>query len=419
MSMDRKIEKKTWTKKRIIVIAASVLFLAFAVYVFVFKFRTSTLNVESDRIQIAAVTKGPFQEYIAAVGNVIPRNTYFLDALEGGTVEKIFIEAGTMVKAGDSILQLSNTNTVLDIMWRESDLFNATNNLRQTRLQMEQYKMQIRKEMNDVENQLQQEKRKYDRYAELVKTDLISRHEYELQKDQYEYLVRKKDITEETQKNDLAFREIQLQSLDESVRRLQESLQMAKRKLENLIVRAPVKGYLTAMDAQIGESKSPGTRLGQIDILEGYKVRAQIDEHYLPRIEIGRTGTFDLAGETHRLAIRKVYPEVKDNRFEVDMEFAAPEPKGITRGQTLHIDLNLSDETSAVLLAKGGFYSSTGGNWAYVVDPSGKFAVKRAIKLGRQNTQEYEVLEGLLPGENVVVSSYESYGDIDRLVIKK
>jgi HlyD family secretion protein len=324
-----------------------------------------------------------------------------------------------MVKAGDSILQLSNTNTVLDIMWRESDLFNATNNLRQTRLQMEQYKMQIRKEMNDVENQLQQEKRKYDRYAELVKTDLISKHEYELQKDQYEYLVRKKDITAETQKNDLAFRELQLQSLDESVRRLQESLQMAKRKLENLVVRAPVKGYLTAMDAQIGESRTPGSRLGQIDILEGYKVRAQIDEHYLPRIEIGRTGTFELAGEVHSLAVRKVYPEVKDNRFEVDMEFAKQEPKGITRGQTLHIDLNLSDETQAVLLAKGGFYASTGGNWAYVVDPSGDFAVKRTIKLGRQNTREYEVLEGLRPGENVVISSYESYGDIDRLVIKK
>ena len=419
MSMDRKIEKKTWTKKRIIIGAASVLFLAFVVYVFVFKFRTATLNVESDRIQIAAVTKGPFQEYIAAVGKVIPRNTYFLDALEGGTVEKIFIEAGTMVKAGDPILQLSNTNTVLDIMWRESDLFNATNNLRQTRLQMEQYKMQIRKEMNDVENQLQQEKRKYDRYAELVKTDLISRHDYEIQKDEYEYLVRKRDITAETQKNDLAFREIQLQSLDESVLRLQESLRMAKRKLENLIVRAPVTGYLTAMDAQIGESKSPGTRLGQIDILEGYKVRAQIDEHYLPRIEIGRTGTFELAGEAHRLAVRKVYPEVKDNRFEVDMEFDGLEPKGITRGQTLHIDLNLSEQTEAVLLAKGGFYASTGGNWAYVVDPSGKFAVKRAIKLGRQNIQEYEVLEGLRPGENVVISSYEAYADIDRLVIKK
>lgn len=229
MGMDRKIEKKFWTTKRIIMIAGSVLFVAFAVYVFAFKFRTSTLNIEGERLQISTVTKGPFQEFIAAMGSVIPRNTYFLDALEGGTVEKIYIEAGTMIKVGDPILKLGNTNTVLDIMWRESDLFSATNNLRQTRLQMEQYKMQIQKDMNDIENTLLQEKRKYDRYAEMVKTDLISRHEYEIQKDQYEYLVRKQQITAETQKNDLAFRELQLQSLDESVRRLQESLEMAKK----------------------------------------------------------------------------------------------------------------------------------------------------------------------------------------------
>jgi HlyD family secretion protein len=419
MGMDRQIEKRTWTPKKIALLAAAVLFVAFAVYVFVFKFRTSTLSVEIDRTQISTVTKGPFQEFIAVMGSVIPRNTYFLDALEGGTVEKIYIEAGTMVKAGDSILKLSNTNTVLDIMWRESDLFNASNNLRQTRLQMEQYKMQIRMQMNDVENLLQQEKRKYDRYAELVKTDLISQHEFEIQKDQYEYLVRKREITVDTQKNDLEFRELQLRSLDESVRRLQESLQMAKRKLENLVVRAPVTGYLTALDAQIGESKTPGKRLGQIDILEGFKVRAQIDENYLPRIEIGRTGVFELAGQQYGLTVRKVYPEVKDNRFEVDLEFAAAEPKGVTRGQTLHIDLNLSDLTEAMLLAKGGFYAATGGNWVYVVDPAGKFADKRTIKLGRQNTREYEVLEGLQPGDKVVTSSYESFGGIDRLVFKK
>lgn len=418
MGMDRKIEKKKWTPKKIALIAGSILFVAFAVYVVGFKFRTSTLNVEGERLQISTVTKGPFQEYIAAMGNVIPRNTYFLTALEGGTVEKIYLEAGAMIKAGDPILKMGNTNTVLDIMWRESDLFSATNNLRQTRLQMEQYKMQIRKDMNDIENQLQQEKRKYDRYAELVKTDLISRHEYEIQKDQYEYLVRKRDITSETQKNDLAFRELQLQSLDESVRRLQESLEMAKKKLENLIVRAPVSGYLTAMDAQVGESKAPGASLGQIDILDGFKVRAPIDESYLPRIAIGRTGTFRLAGQDYGLVVRKIFPEVRDNRFTVDLEFSEAEPKGITRGQTLHIDLNLSDQTEALLLAKGGFYSDTGGNWVYLVDPGGKLAVKRAIKIGRQNTQEYEIQEGLQPGDKVITSSYESFGDIDRLIIK-
>lgn len=418
MGMDRKIEKKFWTPKRIALIAGSVLFAAFAVYVFVFKFRTSTLNIEGDRIQISIVTRGPFQEYIAAIGSVIPRNTYYLDALEGGSVEKIFIEAGTMVKAGDPILKLTNTNTVLDIMWRESDLFQATNNLRQTRLQMEQYKMQIQMDMNDIENTLRQEKRKYDRYREMAETDLISRHEFEIEKDQYEYLVRKRDITAETQKNDLAFRELQLASLDESVRRLQESLEMAKKKLENLVVRAPVTGHLTSLDAEVGQSKTPGARLGQIDILEGYKVRAPIDENYLSRIEIGRSGTFEFAGRRYSLTIQKIFPEVRNNRFEIDLEFVGTEPKGITRGQTIHIDLNLSDLTEALLLDKGGFYSSTGGNWVYVVDSSGAFAVKRTIKLGRQNTREYEVLEGLEPGEKVITSSYESFGDIDRLVIK-
>jgi len=418
MSMDRKIEKKFWTLKRIAVIAASVLFVVFAVYVFVFKFRTSTLNIESDRIQISTVTKGPFQEFIAVMGNVIPRHTYFLDALEGGTVEEIFIEAGTMVKAGDPILRLSNNNTLVDIMWKESETITAQNNLRATQLQMEQYKMVIRQNMNDIENTLQQEKRKYDRYAELVKTDLLSQHEYEIQKDQYEFLIRKRDITIESQKNDLAFRETQLKSLEESLKSSQEKLFLVKKRLENLVVKAPVTGFLTSMDAQIGESKSLGTRLGQIDILEGFKVRAPIDEHYLPRIEIGRTGVFELAGQKYNLAVRKVFPEVRENRFEVDLEFTGTDPKGITRGQTLHIDLNLSDQTEALLLAKGGFYATTGGNWVYIVDPAGKFAVKRTIKLGRQNTQEYEVLEGLQPGEKVLTSSYESFGDIDRLVIK-
>jgi len=418
MGMDRKIEKKFWTPKKIALIAGSILFVVFAVYVFVFKFRTSTLNIEGDRIQISTVTKGPFQEFIAIMGGVIPRNTYFLDALEGGAVEQIYVQAGTMIKAGDPILRLSNNNTLIDTMWKESEMFTASNNLRQTRLAMEQYKMQIRQNMNEIENQLQQEKRKYDRYSELVKTDLVSRHEYEIQKDQYEYLVRRREIMGETQKNDLAFRELQLEALEQSVGRLQENLNMVKKRLENLIVKAPVTGYLTSMTAQIGESKSPGTRLGQIDILEGYKVRAPIDENYLPRIEIGRTGSFDLAGQKYNLTVRTVFPEVRDNRFEVDLDFSGAEPKGITRGQTLHIDLNLSDQTEALLLAKGGFYSSTGGNWVYLVDPSGKFAVKRTIKLGRQNTQEYEVIEGLKPGEKVITSSYESFGDIDRLVIK-
>jgi HlyD family secretion protein len=418
MGMDRKIEKKKWPPRKIALLAFIVIFVAFVIYVFLFKFRTSSLNVEKERITISAVTKGPFQEFIAVMGNVMPRYTHYLSADEGGRVEEIYIEAGTMVKKGDKILMLNNTNLRLDIMWREADFFSASNNLRATRLAMEQYKMQLRKEQNDVDNALLQQKRLYERYNEMAKGDLISLHEYELAKDQYDYLVKKKEITLESQKNDLEFRDAQLKALEDSVRRLQENLDIAKLRLDNLYVKAPVTGYLTALDAEVGQSKSQGQRLGQVDILEGFKVRAGIDEHYLPRIEVGKTGTFDLSGQTYKLVVKKVFPEVRDGRFEVDLDFIGKDPAGITRGQTLHIDLNLSDVTEAVLLARGGFYQSTGGNWVYVLDKSGKIAGKRNIKVGRYNTDQYEILEGLEPGDQVITSSYESFGNIDRLILK-
>jgi HlyD family secretion protein len=283
---------------------------------------------------------------------------------------------------------------------------------------MEQFQLQLRNQINEVENDLQQEKRLYDRTAELYKSQLVSQHDYEVAKDQYEYLIKKKAITLESQKNDTAFRQAQLDGIEDSVRRLDASLSAARKRLENLVVRAPVSGFLTALTAEIGESKTMGQTLGQIDILEGFKVRAQIDEHYLPRTALDRTGSFTLAGRTFGLVVKKIYPEVIEGRFEVDLEFAGAEPPGITRGQTLHIDLNLSEVSEAVLLPRGGFYTSTGGNWVFFVEPGGKTAVKRPVKLGRYNTDAFEVLEGLQPGDEVVTSSYESYGDIGRLVFK-
>jgi HlyD family secretion protein len=418
MGMDKTIARKKWPPKKIAFLAAAVLFLVFVIYVFFFKFRVSSLNVEKERITISTVTKGPFQEYIAVIGNVLPRFTQELSAVEGGTVEEKYIEAGTMVKKGDRILKLNNSNLVLDIMWREADFFNASNNLRSTRLSMEQYKMSLRKEMNDVDNALQQQKRTYERSAEMIKGDLISQHEYELAKDQYEYLLKKKEITIDSQKNDLEFRQIQLEALDETVKRLQESLNLAKKRLDNLVVRAPVSGFLTSLDAEVGQSKMNGIRLGQIDVLDGYKVRAQIDENYLPRVQAGKSGNFELADKTYRVIVRKVFPEVREGRFEVDLDFVDKQPEGITRGQSYHIQLNLSDVSESLLVAKGGFYNTTGGNWVFVLDPSGSFAGKKPIKIGRQNTAEYEVLEGLKPGDRVVTSSYESYGTVDRLILK-
>lgn len=418
MGMDRKIEKKKWPPKRIAGLAAVGLFVILVLYVFLFRLSKSTLNVKTERITISTVTRGPFQEFIPIMGNVLPINTFYLNAVEGGRVEEIYLEAGTLVKEGDGILKLANTNLLLDIMWREAELFQQSNNLRNTRLSMEQYRLRLNQDLAEVNNQLRQQKRTYERYTELVKDNLISKHEYELAQDQYEYLIKKKELTIESQRNDLEFRRGQIDALEASLQRMQDNLEIVKQKQDNLTIRAPVSGHLTALNAEIGQSKSPGQPLGQIDVLEGFKVRAAIDEHYIARIETGRTGEFDFAGKSYGLVVKKIYPEVIEGRFEVDMEFVDAGPEGITRGQTLHIRLELGDISEAILLPRGGFYQTTGGNWAYVVDESENVATKRKIRLGRQNPQVFEVLEGLGPGDRVITSSYESFGNMDRLVLK-
>ena len=418
MGMDRKIDKKKWPPKKIASLAAVGLFVILVLYVFLFRLSKSTLNVKTERITISTVTRGPFQEFIPIMGNVLPINTFYLNAVEGGRVEEIYLEAGTLVKEGDGILRLANTNLLLDIMWREAELFQQSNNLRNTRLSMEQYRLRLNQDLAEINNQLRQQKRTYERYKELVKDNLISKHEYELAKDQYEYLIKKKELTIESQRNDLEFRLGQIDALEASLKRMQDNLEIVKQKQDNLTIRAPVSGHLTALNAEIGQSKSPGQPLGQIDVLEGFRVRAAIDEHYIARIETGRTGEFDFAGKSYGLVVKKIYPEVIDGRFEVDMEFVDGGPEEITRGQTLHIRLELGDISEAILLPRGGFYQTTGGNWAYVVDESENVATKRKIRLGRQNPQVFEVLEGLGPGDRVITSSYESFGNMDRLVLK-
>ena len=418
MGMDRKIEKKKWPPKRIAAFAAVGLFIVAVIYIFVFGVSKSSLNVQAERLTVSTVTEGPFQEFIPIMGNVMPIITHYLDAFEGGIVEEIHLEAGSFVKKGDKILKLANTNLLINSMWREAELFQQINNLRNTRLDMERYRLQLGQELANIENELQQQKRVYERYKELAKDNLISKHEFELAKDQYEYLLKKKDLAVESQKKDLEFRQRQIEALEAQVNRMQNNLEIINGRLDNLTIKAPVSGHLTSLNAEIGQSKSAGERLGQIDVLEGFKVRAAIDEHYIARIELGRTGEFEFTGKTFNLVVKRIYPEVKEGRFEVDMEFVDHEPQGITRGQTLHIRLELGDVSEAVLLPRGGFYQTTGGNWVFVVNESEKVATKRRIKLGRQNPQVFEVLEGLNPGEKVITSSYESFGNMDRLVLK-
>ena len=418
MGMDRQIDKKKWPPRKIAAVASAAAFVLILLYLFLFQFNKSTLNVEAERITVSTVVKGPFLEFTPIQGTVTPISRYTLETLEGGRVEKRFMEAGTMVKAGDPIAELVNTDLLLNIMWREADFVQQSNQLRQTRLNMEQYTQQLRQMMNGIENDLAKQKTTYDRYAALYKDQLVSELDFEKIKLDYEYMVRNKDIMAESQKKELEYREEQLKSLEDQLHRMEANLQTSKKKLDALIIRAPIAGQLTMLDAEIGAFKAPGANIGQIDVLDAYSVRAQIDEHYITRVEAGKAGSFDLAGKTYGLNVRRVFPAVRDNKFEVDLDFVGAPPPDLRRGQTLHIKLELGDVAEALLLARGGFWDTTGGNWIYLLDGSGKTAAKHMIRLGRYNPEVYEVLEGLQPGDRVITSSYESFGDMERLVLK-
>lgn len=418
MGMDKPIEKKKWPPKRIILYSSIGLFVIVVGYLLIFQVGGSTLNVEKERLTISTVTKGPFQEFIPIIGNVLPHKTIYLDAVIGGSVEKLYLEAGAQVKQGDKILLLSNTNLLMTLLNNEAQINRASNDLRATRLQLERNRLDLKRQRAEADYFLERIKHRFERNEVLFKENYISKQEYDDFKDEYEYQTKNRQLTIESQEKDLKFSEEQVKQLEASVKQMETNLALLKSQLENLTVKAPITGFLTSLVAEVGQSKAQGERLGQIDDVTGFKVRAPIDEHYINRVEVGKIGQFDFSGNTFDLKISKVYPEVRDGRFEVDMEFVGKNAEGIRRGQSLHIRLQLSDVSQAILVARGGFYQTTGGNWVYVLDSSGKYAVKRQIRLGRQNPEFFEVLEGLKPGEQTITSSYENYGDMDRLVLK-
>ncbi len=418
MGMDRQIEKKKWPRKRVvkyIVVAAVVLV---AGYMLLFNHGGSTLNVARERVTVSTVKKGPFQEFIPIRGSVMPRNSVHLDAVVGGRVDQRFVEAGAVVEKGDKILQLTNTNLLMTLLNNEAQVSRASNDLRMSRLQLEQNRLALKSQRTEADHFLLNAKQKFERYKVLIKENLIAQQDFDAAKNDYNYWKQKQSLTVESQDKDLLFREQQVTQLERSVDRMKESLRLLQRQMDQLTVRAPISGQLTSLTALVGESKNQGERLGQIDEVEGFKVRAGIDEHYLNRIEEGRVGTFDLNGQPLVLTVEKIYPEVKDGEFLVDLAFKDKEPAGIRRGQTLHIRLQLGKEEEALLLARGGFYSDTGGRWVYVLDPSGNTAVKRNIRIGRQNPRYFELLEGLKPGEQVITSAYQHFGDAGQLVLK-
>jgi HlyD family secretion protein len=417
--MDRKIKKKKITPKRISGVLLAGSFLAFGFYQFVLGDYSTKLNVKKERLTISMVRRGPFQEYIPVIGTVIPKKTIYLDAVEGGRVETRYIEAGTFVKKGQHLLTLANTDLLLDIMNREAGFFQLNNDLRNAQLVMEQNQLDLQSKLLELDYKIKQLKRKYAREKTLRKKDIIPAEQYEDTKTEYEYLCRKKELTRRTFEQDSRFRKNQIKQIKASLERMDANLNMARQKLEELRIKAPVTGHLTSLNAETGESKKRGERLGQIDILDGFKVRVAVDEHYLARINTGQHGEFAFDEKTNQLTISKIYPEVRDGRFEIDLTFEGAQPKGITRGQTLHIRLELGNLSTAVLLPQGGFYQRTGGQWVYLVNDAGEFAIKRKINLGRQNPEVFEVLGGLQTGQRVITSSYDNYGDnIDKLVLK-
>jgi HlyD family secretion protein len=415
--MDRAIEKKKWPAIRIVKYSAISLFVLAVSYLLIFKSSSSSIRVEKDRLTISTVERGPFQEFIPVMGEALPINTVYLDAVEGGRVEKIYVEAGTMIKKGAPILKLSNTDLLLDVMFREAEFFQQSNNLRNTRLSIEQQKLSLQQDLAQANYELLTRKKEFIRLKALYREQLISREAFDNAKDSYDYMKEKQKLTRESMDQDLLFRNKQVAELEENLNRMKQNLKITQAKLNSLVIKAPVSGYLTSLKAEvIGESKQAGERLGQIDVLDGFKVRARIDEHYISRVEMGRKGEFSLAGKDYLLRVSKIYPEVTEGRFEVDLTFDGGVPEKLRNGQTVHIRLALGDLTEALLLPRGGFYQTTGGNWVFVVDSSGSAAVRRPVKLGRWNTDVYEVLEGLKPGDKVVTSSYDGYGNMKKLV---
>lgn len=416
-TMDRRIEKKRFTPRRIAIFGGAALVIAFVAWQLL-TINPSSLNVDAEKLTLAPVTHGPFLEYIVEQGEVMPLRTIYLDAVEGGRVEEVYVLEGSPIEEGTPILRLSNANLQLSVMQREAELFREVNRLRETRVTMGQRRLSMRAGLVETEYQLRQAEREYARQDEMFKADLTSRQEYDEAKDNLEYLTRRRDVTVETLRQDSLFQTIQIQQLEESIDRLRLNLELIKQNEENLTIRAPITGLLSSLIAEVGESKPGGDRLGQIDVEDEFKVRAAIDEHYIARIRTGQTGSFDFAGGTYDLVISRVYPEVIEGQFEADMVFPEGMPDGLRRGQTLQVRVALGELADAMQVPRGGFYQKTGGRWIYVLDPTGEFAVRRQIRLGRQNSQYFEVLEGLEEGETVITSMYDNFGDMERLVLQ-
>lgn len=415
--MDIPLEKKRFNKKKISIIVGLILLISLITFVVISTGGNSKLNVEKERISINEIREGVFQENIPVTGNVMPITTIYLDALEGGRVDELFVEDGAIMKQGEPILRLSNTDLELSLVNQETSVYNLLTQMQISQNAARQNTINKLNRLTDVENALIEADRVYTLNKKLFDKKAIGSHEFQESKNNYNYQKQRLQLAQEVLKQDSISTTQEANQAQNSFSRTQSALKLMRKKVGDLVVKAPVDGQLTSLDAEIGQSKNKGERLGQLDVLSGFKVRADIDEHYISRIYTGQRGTFLFNGKEYNLVIKKVFTQVTGGRFQVDMLFEE-KVEGVRRGQSLQIRLALSEEKQAVLVPKGGFFQQTGGNWIFKINEAGTLAYKVDIRLGTKNTEYYEVLEGLEPGDKVITSSYDNYGDKQELVLK-
>lgn len=419
--MDIKREKKKGVKalvqKKNLPYVAGVLFLLFVGWL-ILRDNSSTLRVDGELLNIATVEQGEFNDYVRLTGTVQPMTTVQLSPLESGVVERIVAEEGTSVKRGDVILELSNNSLSMQILQSEADLAEKQNILRNTLISMEQERLSLRQEKLQLDLEVSRAKRAYEQNENLYRENLIAREEYLQAKENYELAQRKRELVLERQKQDSLYRTSQVVQMEESLRSMQLNMQLIRQRVDNLKVKAPIDGEVGMLDAVLGQSLAQGANIGQVNNLSTYKVQAQVDEHYIDRVMTGLVASFERQETEYEMQLRKVYPEVRNGQFKADFRFTSEAPENIRSGQTYYLNLQLGQPSEAILIPRGSFYQTTGGRWIYVLDAAGERAYRREIRIGRQNPQYYEVVEGLQAGERVITSSYDNFGENEVLVFK-
>ncbi|MBQ9469729.1 MAG: HlyD family efflux transporter periplasmic adaptor subunit [Bacteroidales bacterium] len=419
--MDRIIEKKTgwrtaFTKKALPYWGGAAL----AVFIgwLVLRDNSSVLNVDASSLSIADAQRGEFNDYIRLSGQVMPLVTIQISPIEGGVVQEILVEEGAQVRKGDELLRLSNDNLELQILNSEAELAEKENLLRNTQIQMEQDRLQVRQSRAELQVNVRRLERTYKQQKALYDEQLIAREEYLRAKEDYDLAMEKLALVREKEIQDSLYRRAQVERMRESLDNMQLNMAMIRRRKDNLTIKAPIDGQLGLLDAVLGESIAAGTKIGPISNMENYKIEAQIDEHYIDKVQPGLMASIERQGNAFEAQLRKVYPEVRSGKFKADFKLMGERPDNIRNGQTYHLNLQLGQPEEAIIIPRGSFYQKTGGRWIYVVEANGQRAVKREIRIGRQNPQHYEVIEGIQPGERVIVSSYDNFGENDVLVLK-